>query len=81
MVSNPRLGVDQNSQTCGPLPLSERDAARYVNMSAAFLRKCRARGNGPTATRLGRSVRYLQRDLDEWLDRHRVVARERDSRR
>lgn len=60
-----------------PQIVAEREAARYIGMSVAFLRQ--ARCNGPTANRtpgpifikIGRAVRYCTSDLDAWLEEHR----------
>jgi predicted DNA-binding transcriptional regulator AlpA len=58
--------------------MSETDAARYINMSVAWLRKSRtaqfrAVMDGPAFVRCGRRrVTYLQADLDAWLTRHRI---------
>jgi predicted DNA-binding transcriptional regulator AlpA len=54
--------------------LSDREAATYVGMSVSFLRQDRLNGHregrtpGPRWIKIGRSVRYLQEDLDEWLE-------------
>jgi predicted DNA-binding transcriptional regulator AlpA len=49
--------------------ISEVDAARYIGMSVSWLRQSRANGNSdaPPFLKIGRSVRYLVSDLDEWL--------------
>lgn len=59
--------------------VTEKDAAQYIGMSVAFLRKSRMEGRrknrtpGPPYLRLGRkSIRYSLRDLDAWLLEHRV---------
>ena len=58
--------------------MDEKDAARYVGMSVAYLRKSRMEGNrkkrtpAPPYIKIGRSVRYLLRDLDEWLLANRI---------
>jgi predicted DNA-binding transcriptional regulator AlpA len=59
-------------------PLTETEAATYVGMSRSFLRQDRmknARGGeavGPPWIKIGRSVRYLREDLEEWLMSHRI---------
>lgn len=57
--------------------LSERDAAKYLGLSQAWFRAGRMRGRGPAYVRTGRTVRYLARDLDLWIQAHRVVPGER----
>lgn len=45
-----------------------RDAAEYCGMSPSVLNHLRIEGGGPHYIRIGRRVRYLQEDLDAWLD-------------
>lgn len=59
--------------------VDESDAAAYLAMSRAWLRKVRGQNRGPAYLRIGRSIRYRVADLDAWLDQHRVDTR--DSRR
>ena len=62
--------------------LTEKQAARYINMSASFLRAARTYGDlpgrtkGPHYLRYGRAIRYLKSDLDDWLRTRRVIQRE-----
>lgn len=59
--------------------IDEKEAAFYIGMSVQFLRQGRCYGNLPGRTpappfiKIGRSVRYLIRDLDAWLEEHRVT--------
>jgi hypothetical protein len=55
-------------------PLAEPDAAKYVGWTASALRAWRRMGRGPAYVRVGRSVRYLPNDLDDWLARHRIAT-------
>jgi predicted DNA-binding transcriptional regulator AlpA len=61
--------------------LTEVDAANYVGMSRSFLRQARMDGcrqgrtPGPVFLKIGRSVRYLVSDLDQWLEQFRGVER------
>jgi predicted DNA-binding transcriptional regulator AlpA len=54
--------------------LSEKETSEYIGMSRSFLRQSRMEGNRATRTsappflKIGRSVRYLREDLDNWLD-------------
>lgn len=56
--------------------LSEPEAARYIGMSAAWLKKSRTRSfsediDAPAFVRAGaKRVVYRRRDLDEWLERN-----------
>lgn len=58
------------NQPFPPASLTERDAATYIGMSAIWLRKSRSKGNknAPPFARIGRSIRYLVKDLDLWLE-------------
>jgi len=59
--------------------LTEKEAATYIGMSRSFLSQDRMNGYrvnrtpGPTFIKLGRSVRYHIRDLDEWINKHRMI--------
>jgi predicted DNA-binding transcriptional regulator AlpA len=46
------------------------EAAYYTGYSRHYLRECRngRLGPGPKYIKIGRTVRYLQEDLDDWLD-------------
>jgi len=54
--------------------LNEQEAAEYTGMSRSFLRQARMNGQlpnrapGPKFIRVGRSIRYLVEQLDEWLE-------------
>ena len=55
-------------QTQGtPRALTERDVAERLGLSVATLRAWRHRGKGPRFLRLGRSVRYLPSDVDDFV--------------
>lgn len=44
-----------------------REAADYVRSSTSTLAKRRMNKQGPDFVRLGRAIRYRQRDLDDWM--------------
>ena len=54
--------------------LSEIETSQYIGMSRSYLRQARMEGNrdsrtpAPPFIKIGRSVRYLREDLDNWLD-------------
>ena len=58
--------------------LTDVEAAEYIGMSVYYLRAARSQGDiggrtpGPDYVKLGRQVRYLREDLDNWLEQHRV---------
>jgi predicted DNA-binding transcriptional regulator AlpA len=56
-------------------PMREAEAARYIGMSPAWLRKVRHLGiqDQPPYVKVGNvSIRYFSSDLDNWLQKHRV---------
>jgi excisionase family DNA binding protein len=52
-------------------PLTEAEAAARLGLKVATLRAWRSQGRGPAYVRLGRAVRYLTADIDEFLDSNR----------
>ena len=58
--------------------LNEREAADYIGMSSSYLRhdRChgatRGRTPGPVFIKIGKVVRYQLKDLDDWLNLHKV---------
>lgn len=62
------------------ITLSEIEAAEYLGMSSAWLKKSRTRRwcssmDAPCFVKAGgRRVVYRRRDLDDWLDAHRMQA-------
>ena len=63
-VSNASGAIDS---TCRTTALMERQVAEQLGLSVATLRAWRHRGKGPRFLRLGRSVRYLPADVDEFV--------------
>ncbi len=59
--------------SASPLPrlLTPKEAAAFLQVSAFFLAKARMRGDGPSYTKVGRSVRYSEADLLLWMKSHR----------
>jgi predicted DNA-binding transcriptional regulator AlpA len=55
-----------------------REAADFLRLSLSWLAKARMRGDGPPYVKLGRSVRYREGALVEWLkSRARLSTSER----
>ena len=52
-------------------PLTETEAATRLGLKVATLRAWRNQGRGPAYVRLGRAIRYLSTDLDEFLHSNR----------
>jgi excisionase family DNA binding protein len=47
--------------------LTTKEAADYLRLSERTLERLRCSGLGPKFVKCGRSVRYRQTDLDEWI--------------
>ncbi len=43
------------------------EAAELLRISTSYLMKARLRGDGPRYRKVGRSVRYSETDLMDWL--------------
>lgn len=60
--------------------LNEAEAASYLGLSRATLRRGRMQGrragycSTPAFIRMGRAIRYLRDDLDKFLAEHRVIV-------
>ena len=73
---------DTKSELEPPKFFNEHEAAYYIGMSVSFLRKARADGKicnkdrGPKYLKIGKKVRYVKKDVDEWLMAHQVVLRD-----
>ncbi len=59
--------------------LTEREVAQLLGLSVATLRAWRHRGKGPRFLRLGRSVRYLPSDVDDFVRASAVDTRSESS--
>lgn len=53
--------------------LTEHEVAERLSLSLATLRAWRSRRQGPHFIRLGRAVRYLDTDIEQFIDSHRVA--------
>ncbi len=59
--------------------LTETEASQYIGMSRSYLRQSRMDGHrekrtpAPPFLRIGRSIRYLREDLDNWLNQFRKL--------
>ena len=52
-------------------PLTETEAAGRLGLKVPTLRAWRAQGRGPAYIRLGRAIRYLPTDVEEFLQSNR----------
>jgi predicted DNA-binding transcriptional regulator AlpA len=53
--------------TSKPVALREEEVAERLSVSAAVLRTWRSRHVGPRFCRFGRSVRYLEEDVEQFV--------------
>jgi hypothetical protein len=60
-----------NDQRLKRRGLKTPSAADYVGKSISWMTKARLLGSGPFYYKLGRSVIYMQDDLDAWLNENR----------
>jgi predicted DNA-binding transcriptional regulator AlpA len=59
--------------------LTAREAADFLRVSVSWLAKARMRGDGPPFVKVGRSIRYSQAVLVQWLKHQlRSSTSERD---
>jgi excisionase family DNA binding protein len=47
--------------------LTAKEAANYLRVSLSWLAKARMRGDGPPYIRVGRSIRYAEAALIQWM--------------
>jgi excisionase family DNA binding protein len=47
--------------------LTPKEAARLLKVSLSWLAKARMRGDGPPYIRIGRSIRYTEAALMQWM--------------
>ena len=57
-----------------PRALTEREVATRLNLSVATLRAWRVRRRGPRFVRLGRCVRYLAADVEQFIEGNAVAC-------
>jgi excisionase family DNA binding protein len=51
------------------------EVAELLGVPVGTLANWRYQGRGPAFAKVGRHVRYRQRDVDAWIDRHVVGGR------
>ena len=73
---NPRTTMTERGRVSETTrALTEREVAELLGLSVATLRAWRHRGKGPRFLRLGRSVRYLPSDVDDFVRASAVDTR------
>lgn len=55
------------SATALPVLMTPKEAARRLKLSTSWLAKARMRGDGPPFIKLGRSIRYSETGLMQWM--------------
>jgi predicted DNA-binding transcriptional regulator AlpA len=54
--------------------LEPKEAAAILKVSLSWLAKARMSGEGPAFTKIGRSVRYTEADLLQWMKSRRRLS-------
>jgi len=54
--------------------LTPKEAAFFLRVSTSWLAKARMNGNGPPFVKVGRSVRYSEAALREWMRAHQRLS-------
>lgn len=62
------------SDSKGNERLTQAQLATEIGKSEAWCERSRWDGSGPAFVKVGRSVLYLRRDLEAWLDAQRHVS-------
>lgn len=57
----------QRPATAAFVLLTPKEAARLLKVSISWLAKARMRGDGPPYIRIGRSIRYSEAALLQWM--------------
>ena len=58
--------------------LTAKEAAKTLKVSLSWLAKARMRGDGPTYVKVGRSIRYAEAALIQWMkSRQRLSTSEK----
>jgi predicted DNA-binding transcriptional regulator AlpA len=57
----------QKPSTTVPVLLVPKEAAQRLKLSVSWLAKARMRGDGPPYIKLGRSIRYPESGLLQWM--------------
>lgn len=65
-----KVGPDQGRHEL----LTTEEAADYLTVTAAVLRRWRLLGDGPPYVKLGSLVRYDRAKLDRWIDGQEVAV-------
>ena len=65
------MNIQRNPSAAGPLAsvalLTAQEAAGFLKVSVSWLAKARMRGDGPAYIKVGRSIRYTEAALLQWM--------------
>jgi hypothetical protein len=61
------VATSQKPQTSIPVLLTPLEAAKLLKLSLSWLAKARMRGLGPPYMKVGRSIRYSESGLLQWM--------------
>jgi excisionase family DNA binding protein len=59
--------MDTSKMTATDSLLTTEEAAKFLNVSTAYLARKRVDGDGPTYVKLGRAVRYSESSLRQFI--------------
>jgi predicted DNA-binding transcriptional regulator AlpA len=66
--ANPQARMpSEKPGTIIPVLLTPKEAAKLLKVSLSWLAKARMRGDGPPYIRIGRSIRYAEVALVQWM--------------
>ena len=65
--SQTRANRPTGKALAGERLLTPKEAADFLRVSLSFLAKARMPGDGPPFVRVGRSIRYLEAPLVQWM--------------
>jgi len=60
--------------------LNERQAAKYLGVSAGTLRLWRSEGRAPRFFRAGKLIRFRVRDLNEWIEQRLSIPTTKETK-
>ena len=75
-----QISVDTGSKPPKSVPpqaiklLTPKEAAEMLKVSVSWLAKARMRGDGPPFIRIGRSIRYSELGLLQWMKAHQHLS-------
>jgi excisionase family DNA binding protein len=75
-----QLTVDTGSKPQKTVPpaaiklLTPKEAAELLKVSVSWLAKARMRGDGPPFIKIGRSIRYSELALLQWMKAHQHLS-------